>query len=304
MIKENGPFIFTPLTSQKMRQYFFLALLPIVFYSSIRYGHLLKLSSTFLLGIITQIVLLTVYTKLSHQTFDKIKNQIAPLTTTLLMYLLIPPTLPVWAICFTTSLYLLFQFLYLKYHLNRLTPFFLSLILSLLFFGKIGYSIQEMLVIPNSSWLMNFMFYIFPCLLGFSFLIFTKSIKWKISVISLITVMLLGTITLLVKHQVLSEGLIKILTSPILLFLCFLAPDMERTPVSGVGCVLYGVVLGMTIVLVSPYFLNVHSVYYLLWLLPILTPFCDYIGSSSAPAWKKVAIPFTVFLFIFIIKLL
>lgn len=97
------------------------------------------------------------------------------------------------------------------------------------------------------------------CIVSFIFLALTKSIKWRISLTTILTVLGLTTIYGLVNSYPIWYGLIHILSGGLLFVSVFIATDSVTTPVTKMGMNLFGIALGVLIVLfrtITPYYLE------------------------------------------------
>ncbi len=295
----NNPFIHSPLTSKKMYQYFLFSIFIVLYYSLIVRGNIIFYLSVLVLGLFTCYFLIKTYIHYTNENWDELKVYINPLQTMLFFTLLYPVNLPFFGICLMVGIYILFSLLAYKYRLDKWSSFFLTLSLSYFLFSKLGINLNSLLISSNKSFFETMSFYILPCLIGFGFLLFTKSTKWKISIIPIFTLLIISIITFLFHSGSILGRFYNYMASPILFYLCFLANHFKDTPVSGVGCLIYGMILGMALFIFNAH----HSILrlsYIFVFLPLITPLLDYIGSSNKPAIQKAIIPIFCFLIIVI----
>ena len=294
-----SPFIYSPLTSKKMSEYFLISLVVVLYYSLITRGNVIFYVSVFMIGLLTCYLFVRIYLRCTNENSDNLKAYISPLTTMLFFTLLYPTNLPFFGICLMVGLYVLFSLLAYKYRLDNWSSFFLSLSLSYFLFSKLGISLKSLLISSNRSFFEVMSFYILPCLIGFVFLLFTKSTKWKITILPIFTLLTISVITFLFHSGSILGRFYNFIASPILFYLCFLANHYKDTPVSGVGCLIYGMILGMALFIFNAH----HSILrlnHIFVFLPLVTPLLDYIGSSDKPAIQKAIVPIFCFLIIVI----
>ena len=294
----NSPFIYSPLTTKKIRQYFLLSLLPLIFYNIYVKGNLGFYLLVFVLGLLTSLVFIYMYTYFTNYTWKDLKEYIDPLTTILFFLLLYPKSFPCFAICFMMGIYILFSLLAFKYRLVKWSSFYLALSLSFLLFNHLGFSLNRLFISNGTSIFSVLSFYVLPCLIGFIFLILTKSIKWKISVIPIFTLLFISVMMFFFHSGSIFGRFYKMISSPILFYLCFLN-NHKDTPVSGVGCLIYGMVLGMLLFVFNAQN-SILRLSYIFVFYPITTPLFDYIGSSERPAIQKAIVPILLFLLVVI----
>ena len=97
------------------------------------------------------------------------------------------------------------------------------------------------------------------CIIALIFLTITKSIKWRIAITNILTVLILTTVYGLVNNAPIWYGLIHILSGGLLFMSVFIATDSVTTPVTKFGMNLFGISLGVLTVLfrtITPYYLE------------------------------------------------
>jgi electron transport complex protein RnfD len=108
--------------------------------------------------------------------------------------------------------------------------------ISSLFFGLVPGSIGE-----TSSFLL---------IIGAVYLIVKKYIKWRISVSILGTVFVLGEIFHLIDPQKFSNGFFHLFAGGLMLGALYMATDMVTSPITKKGCVIFGVGIGVLVILI------------------------------------------------------
>lgn len=95
------------------------------------------------------------------------------------------------------------------------------------------------------------------CVGAFIFLTLTKSIKWRIPIAHITTLIFLTTIYGLINHDPIWYSLIHLLSGGLLFTSVFIATDSVTTPVTKIGMNLFGITLGILTFLfrtVTPYY--------------------------------------------------
>jgi electron transport complex protein RnfD len=86
--------------------------------------------------------------------------------------------------------------------------------------------------------------------LGGIYLISRKMMSWRIPVAILATVALLSTVLYLVNDQRYAGPFFMLFSGGLMLGAVFMATDMVASPMTNLGCVLYGVLIGVLVVLI------------------------------------------------------
>lgn len=301
MINNQGPFIHNNLTKEKMKKFYLISLLPITFYATIRNGNFKRSFLILTFAILVFSCLLYLYNKLNKQTIKLDYKEFYPVTTILLCYLLYPLSLPWFFIAIPLFLYFLFRLLFFKYSYKKIGALSIAVLLSLLLFHKLGYNTTLLFFKGiGTSIFTDIIFYTFPTILGFIFLFALKSVKWKVPIVTFITLLFASLIIGIGNHSIITI-LLKFLTSQVLFVVLYLETISFNTPVSGVGSLLYGMFLGLLIMFLSLKKLPFYPSLLAISILPLTSSIFDYISSFKAPAIKKIIIPILIFLILFVI---
>lgn len=132
------------------------------------------------------------------------------------------------------------------------------------------------------------------CLLGFLYLTFTKTIKWKIPVFYVSTVFIMTMLVGLLCGQGLWYPTFQILSGGLLFGAVFMATDPVTSPITPVGQIIYGIMLGILTVVfryLTPY---PEGVLTSILTMNMLVFIIDKIGLKSRFNYKKSIIPILV----------
>lgn len=129
-------------------------------------------------------------------------------------------------------------------------------------------------------------------LLALIYLTITRSIKWKIPVVYILTVFGITMMIANINGLGIWYPLLQIFSGSLIFGAVFLAPDFSTSPVTPIGQVLYGLFLGILTVLFRYLIPNNEGVFISILIMNIFVFVLDKIGYQSRFNFKKSLIPF------------
>jgi Na+-translocating ferredoxin:NAD+ oxidoreductase subunit D len=142
--------------------------------------------------------------------------------------------------------------------------------------GLISGSIGE-----TSSWIIA---------LGGIYLIYRKMMNWRIPVTILVTVFVLSGILFLIDNQLYPSPLFMLFSGGLMLGAVFMATDMVGSPITPLGVLVYGVFIGILVVVIRIWGGLPEGVMYAILLGNALTPQIDSLIRPKVYGTKKIKV--------------
>lgn len=330
--KKNGPFLKSNNTSRKIMTNLLISLLPIILFAIYKNGiipYINKEEDLFglfyplifiLIPVITTIIFELLYSVLILKKKDKniieyLKDSFC-IIPGILLGLILPINTPIYIILIGTIFGSIISKILSKIFDNKiLNPVLINrLIIVLIYIVIIGDNLDsvliptiegigsyETLVKPYGN-LINFFVgtvpgmvgttSVFISLIAFIYLIFTKSIKWKIPAVYVLSVFSISLMIGNINGLGIWYPLFQILSGSLIFGAVFLATDHFTTPVTPIGQVLYGLFLGILTVIFKHLIPYTDAVFISILIMNMFVIILDKIGSQSRFNFKKSLIPF------------
>lgn len=132
------------------------------------------------------------------------------------------------------------------------------------------------------------------CILSLAYLTYTKVIKWKIPAIYIITVFAITYVVGGVNDLGIWYPVFQVLTAGLIYKAIFIASDLETSPVTPIGQVLYAIFLGILTVIFRFLIPIGEGILISILIMNLLTPVFDRIGALARFNFKKTIIPFII----------
>lgn len=331
LVKKSGPFIESNQSTGKIIRNILLALMPVFIYSGIKQGFfyliitiLVGMISSFTIEFLYQIIILK-RRKKEDIIFDfKYNYSFLPglLVSLILPYGTTIPVIIIASLCASIIGKLLFG----GFGNNTFNIPIIGLLITIIIFGGTYKSLPLDTKYNNDDFLIkniemtreeNTIPYKLDrlvlgditgspaevtslvCIVSLIFLIITKSIKWRISIIYISVVFFLSTLYGLFYYNELTFGLVQILSGGLLFYSVFIANNSVTTPVTNIGQIILGMGLGVLTCLfrfITPYYYE--SIIFSIIIFNILTKYLDNVGFNYKKEKTKLMLPLLIILLI------
>ncbi len=260
----RGVFIKTPLSTDKIIEKLIISMLPLIL---VKLVYNIETIITLLVTIITFYLgeYLVYYLRKKKKTIKNLTQESFTLYSGLLIYLFTPLSTPVYITIILTTLASILKVLLGGFGKYKLNPYIPSILIMILIQGF--YSINPLILVEEK--LSTYIILLNIIAIGsLMYLIYNNSIKYKITISHLLTIILISIIS--IKSQTLGLNLITLINSGIILISIYLASDSITTPVTTKGQIIYGISLGIISVLLIHIFPTMFAILPLI-IMPLLT---------------------------------
>ena len=277
-----GPFIRSNDSSEKMKIRLLIALIPFILFSFYKNGISLYINDKagilgllyplifVFVGIISSVVFEIIYLLIKK---EKIKDcDFDNILLGLILSLILPINIPIYVLILGVLVSVLCNKL-LKYDIN--TTLIGYVFIALLFSSYFNsYDMKSSLSIDNFM-IINLVL----CFLGFIYLILTNTIKWRIPIMYIITVLLITYVIGTSLDQSLYYPIYHLLNGGLLFSSIYIATDSSTSCVTPIGQVLQGIFLGILTVIFR--YIGIEGVILSILIMNLFVPILDDIGSKS-----------------------
>lgn len=284
-----GPFIKNNDSTKKMMLNFLIALVPIIVFGIIKYGIILNRSIYplifVLIGVVTSFITETLYSLLIQKKKMKNINNYS-IFTGLFLSLIVPLDTKISLLVIATVVSsILGKMIFGGFGKNKVNPSLIGyLLIYLLYYLKI-INISGSILGNSSSLLI---------LLSFLFLIFTKTIKWRVTVTYILTILAVNYVVGGINNLGFSYSFHELISSSLLFGAVFILTEQTSTPVTPIGQVLFGMFAGIITIIIR-YLTPVPQLELVSILIASLfVNYLDKVGSIARFNFKESLIPFII----------